>query len=251
MTRWRLIEFDFHSGHFNMAADEAILRAHMEGASPPTLRFYGWRPPAVSLGRFQSASRVVRPGIKEGLGIDVVRRPTGGKAILHHEDEVTFGVVVSEEELAARGVMESYRRLAEGILAGLELLGIEGRLVASAGSPPRRGGNPACFAVKAGCDLMVGERKLVGSAQVHRGRFLLQQNSLPLRLDWERGRQVFPGLPEEPPEATGLWAAAGRRIEHREVARALAEGLARRLGIQLEAGQLTEREMATLSELSG
>ena len=258
--KWRLIEFEFHPGRYNMAADESILRAQIAGLAPPTLRFYGWRRPAVSLGRFQSASRVVRPDLAERLGVDVVRRPTGGKAILHHEEEVTFSIAVSEQRLGTRGVMEAYARLAEGIVAGLEALGLEARLVVA--SPPGlrqadsraespRAGNPACFAVKAGCDLMVEGKKLVGSAQVHRRGFLLQQNSLPLRLGWERGRQVFLGLAESPPEATDLWTAAGRTIPHLEVAQALAEGFARKLGVELKPDDLTEPELATLSELGG
>src|SRR5262245_17787413 len=108
MRVWRLIEDDPRSGAWNMALDEAVWRFVAAGAAPPTLRLYGWSPATVSLGRFQD-----RDGIDEGerrrRGIGLVRRPTGGRAVLH-DREVTYTVCASEEALGVRGVLGTHRR---------------------------------------------------------------------------------------------------------------------------------------------
>jgi lipoate-protein ligase A len=235
-----------------MAVDEAMFEALAAGSSSPTLRVYGWRPRAVSLGRFQGAESSVDGEACRRLGVDVVRRPTGGRAILHTEEEVTFSVAVSAERLGTTGVMDSYRALAGGIIAGLRRLGVEARLVERSGAGAGPGGahDPACFAVKARCDLVVGSSKLVGSAQVQRDGVILQQNSLPLRVDvgdWEevfrRGRRA--------PEATGLWEAAGREVSYREAAEALREGFAEAFGVEFGEEGLSGWEHERARELAG
>ncbi len=248
---WRLVDSGPQPGAKNMAIDEALLEAHAEGDVPPTLRIYTWRPPAVSLGRFQRAESSVDLEACHRLGIDVVRRPTGGRAILHTEEEVTFSIVVSERRLGTRGVMDSYRALAAGIVAGLRTLGLEARLVERAASSraPAIAQDPACFAVKARCDLVVGSAKLVGSAQVQRNGFLLQQNSLPLRLrlkDWEG---VFVRK-SEPPAAVGLWEAARREIPYARVVEALREGFSEALGSRFERSDLSEQELTQAGALA-
>ena len=246
--RWRFVDSGRRSGAENMAVDEAMLKAHAAGETPPTLRVYGWRPPAVSLGRFQLVEGSVAAEACRRLGIDVVRRPTGGRAILHTEEEVTFSVVVSAAHLGTTGVMEAYRRLAGGIVGALRSLGLEARLVERAGAAGAAAGDPACFAVKARCDLVVGSSKLVGSAQVQREGVILQQNSLPLRMRVEQWREVFL-RPEARPEAVGLWEAAGREIGCEEVARALRAGFGEALGAAFEEEGLGEGELRRLGEL--
>lgn len=246
--RWRFVDSGRRSGAENMAVDQAMLKAHAAGETPPTLRVYGWRPPAVSLGRFQLVEGSVEAEACARLGIDVVRRPTGGRAILHTEEEVTFSVVVSAARLGTTGVMEAYRRLAGGIVGALRSLGLEARLVERAGAFGAAARDPACFAVKARCDLVVGSSKLVGSAQVQRGGVVLQQNSLPLRIRVEQWREVFL-RPESRPEAVGLWEAAGRRIGCEEVAGALREGFGEALGVAFEEEGLGEGELGRLEEL--
>jgi lipoate-protein ligase A len=233
-----------------MAIDEAMLEAHIRGETAPTLRVYTWRPPAISLGRFQEAAASVDLDACRGSGVDVVRRPTGGRAILHTEDEVTFSIVISERRIGTRGVMESYRALATAIVTGLRKLGLDARLVersAILGTASSR--DPACFAVKARCDLVVGPSKLVGSAQVHRDGAILQQNSLPLRIrldDWQR----FFRRPSDPPAAVALWEAAGTEVRHDSVAGALRAGFEETFGVELAEGHLTESETTRASELA-
>ena len=246
MTRelWRYIDSGPQPGALNMALDAALLEAHAAGEVPPTLRIYTWRPAAISLGRFQRIESSVDLDACHRLGIDVVRRPTGGRAILHTEEEVTFSLVVSDERLGTRGVMDSYRALAAGIVAGLRNLGLDARLVerSAPSSAPAMAHDPACFAAKARCDLVVGSSKLVGSAQVQRRGYILQQNSLPLRLhpeDWD-GVFLRKG---RPPAAMGLWEAARRDIPYAEVAQTLRNGFSEALGVVLEESHVSEREL--------
>jgi len=233
-----------------MALDEAMLEAHAAGETPPTLRVYGWHPPAISLGRFQKAESSVDLPACRRLGVDVVRRPTGGRAILHTEDEVTFSLVVSAAQLGTTGVMGAYRALAGGIIQALRLLGLEARLVERTGSTslPAAVQDPACFAAKARCDLVVGSSKLVGSAQVQRNGFILQQNSLPLELHLEQWRQVF-RREEAPPGATGLYEAARRHIPRAEIAECLRVGFSQSLGVSLVDSSLSEAEVWRCGDL--
>ncbi len=211
---------------------------------PPTLRVYGWKPEAVSLGKFQRVENTVEVEACRSLGIGIARRPTGGRAILHTTEEVTFSVVVSAARLGTTGVMDSYQRLAAGIVGALCALGLDARLVERTGTSPggpMMAGDPACFAVKARCDLVVGKSKLVGSAQVQQRGVILQQNSLPLRLQAERWSQVF-RRQAITPEATGLWEAAGWEIPPDQVAEALRAGFAEAFGVVFAEDTLTAEE---------
>ncbi len=164
----------------------------------------------------------------------MVRRPTGGRAILHTANEVTFSLVVSAARLGTTGVMDSYRALAGGIVGALRSLGLDARLVERSGTTsPAMAQDPACFAVKARCDLVVGDAKLVGSAQVQRHGVILQQNSLPLRIDLGEWRKVFLRS-DDAPQATGLCDAAGRDVGYAEVAGALRQGFAEAFGVRFE-----------------
>jgi lipoate-protein ligase A len=250
-ARWRFIDAGPRPGAANMAADEAMLEALLRDEVLPTLRVYTWRPPAISLGRFQQAEGSVDLAACRRLGVEVVRRPTGGRAILHTDQEVTFSIVISESRLGVRGVMDCYRAVAGGIVAGLRGLGLDARLVersAPVAAPPMAQ-DPACFAVKARCDLVVGSAKLVGSAQVQRHGALLQQNSLPLAMQVERWREVFRRTGDAP-AAMGLWEAAGREVPYAEVARALRQGFGSAFGVTFEEGELTEAERARAEELT-
>lgn len=257
---WRFLDSGFLPGAHNMAVDEALLEAYLAGETPPTLRVYGWRPPAVSVGRFQRVDASLDLEACRRLGVDVVRRPTGGRAILHTADEVTFSIVVPAARLGATGVMDAYRALAAGIIAALRSLGLDPRLVergapagpASVGPAPVGPApalDPACFAVKARCDLVVGSAKVVGSAQVQRRGVVLQQNSLPLRLrpaDWE---PIFRRA-ARPPDAAGLCDVAGRPIGCGEVAAALRDGFAAAFGIRFADAPLAERELSRARDLA-
>lgn len=240
----------------------ALAEAIRAGRSGPVLRFYHWRPACVTLGRFQPAEGNVKLEACTALGIDVAKRPTGGRAILH-DDEVTFSLILRDEDLpdTGRGVMDSYRALGAGLVAGLRKLGLPAELVdhhaQTRGGDPTSvmaAGNPACFAAKARCDLMVGDKKLVGSAQMRAHGIILQQNSLPLRIDFPRWDEVFHRADWEAVRAAGatdLLTAAGRAIGEAEVVAALRDGIADALGITFVDDDFTAEEAARADVLEG
>ncbi len=183
---WRLvIEQTPRSGAANMAVDQAIAEACAAGAAPPTLRFYRWAPPAVSLGRHQPLTDIDADAVRRH-GYEIVRRSTGGRAILH-TDELTYSVAGSDKEpRLGGGVMESYLRLSSALVRGLHRLGLEA--VEKALGSVRAGPNvsAACFEVPSAYEIVVGGRKLLGSAQSRRAGYVLQHGSLPLKGDITR-----------------------------------------------------------------
>lgn len=184
-TEWRLlIEDEPRSGPANMAIDHALALACAAGESPPTLRFYRWNPPSISIGRNQPAAEIDLDLVAEH-GFDVVRRTTGGRAILHI-DELTYSVVAPRHEPRVQGaVMDTYLRLSNGLLAGLGLLGVQAD---KAGADVRTGKDvsAACFEVPSAYEITVNGRKLMGSAQSRKRDFVLQHGSLPLNGDIAR-----------------------------------------------------------------
>ena len=126
---WRLIKDSYHTGFMNMAIDEAIMIAHREGLVPPTIRFYQWSPPAVSLGYFQDPKKEIDVDSCKNLGIDIVRRPTGGKAVLH-DKELTYSFIIRENHpLVNNCILETYKKISGGIIKGLSHLGVTAELV--------------------------------------------------------------------------------------------------------------------------
>jgi lipoate-protein ligase A len=164
------------TGEENMERDEALLAGGI-----PALRFYRWSPPCVSIGYFQNPARDIDLEFLRREGIDLVRRPTGGRAVLH-EDEITYAVVLPESLLPA-GVVPSYRRLADVFLAALNDLGVRGELKGPEGRPDRSG---SCFASASAYEITVEGRKVIGSAQVRRNGVVLQHGSILLAVDYER-----------------------------------------------------------------
>lgn len=185
-STWRLIIDDEpRTGMANMAIDQAVAEACAAGESLPTLRFYRWEPPAVSVGRHQFISDIDLEAV-EARGYDIVRRTTGGRAILH-TDELTYSVAGPDgEPRLSGGVMDAYLRLSNALVLGLQRLGL--RDVEKAGGHVRAGPDvsAACFEVPSAYEIVVGGRKLMGSAQSRRARHVLQHGSLPLTGDITR-----------------------------------------------------------------
>jgi len=183
MRQWRLI-YDLPTvGALNMAIDEAILEAVSTGEQLPTLRLYGWNPPCLSLGYGQRAADVDFERIA-ALGWDVVRRPTGGRAILH-TDELTYSLsLAADDPVAAGSIVESYRRISAALIKGLESLGVQPQ--ADKRAEGGEAGGPVCFETPSHYEITMNGRKLVGSAQMRRKAGLLQHGSLPLLGDLGR-----------------------------------------------------------------
>lgn len=247
--RWRWIESPPGSGPLNMAIDEAILLAYQDRCVPPTIRVYAWNPPCVSLGYFQSA-RDVHQELCQERGIDLVRRLTGGRAILH-QDELTYSVVVDEGTLGARGVVASFRRICSAIIAGLQRVGIEAELKATKDRlSDRRAADAACFATAARCDLMCKDRKVVGSAQVRRANALLQQGSLPLTFGFDLARELLPGASDLRSKVIDARTAAGKpALSAHCLAQALRCGFREAFDLEPVDDELTADERRCAQEL--
>jgi len=170
MKRWRVIFTGASDAFFNMALDEALLLSCQKGASPPVLRLYLWKPPAVSMGYFQSAEKVVDFRKCKDKGIHVVRRITGGRAVLH-EDEITYSVCASADDFPHLGenTIHTYQRLSLALLESLRLLGIDGEWVKphtdKKVSPFHQIFSKPCFVSNSRYEILVGGKKLIGSAQ--------------------------------------------------------------------------------------
>ena len=177
---WRIIYSEPSDGPTNMAIDEAILSAVSQGQSLPTLRLYSWNPACISIGRAQLASDVDKTRL-QSFGYDLVRRPTGGRSILHL-NEFTYSVCLPKEDsLASGGVLPTYSRISNGILASLTELGVV--VDNSGGSPPTEWQGAVCFEHRSHYEISARGRKLLGSAQMRSAGGVLQHGSLPLKGD--------------------------------------------------------------------
>jgi lipoate-protein ligase A len=255
-TDWRLIEDEHRDGAWNMAVDEAIMLAVAAERVPPTLRLYGWDPAAVSLGYFQDADEGVDRAAIARLGFGLVRRPTGGRAILH-DDEVTYSVAIREADIPhGHSVMGSYRVISRGIEAGLQRLGVGAQLVDKRPNVPeaKAGELPTvCFAKASRCDMVVDGRKIVGSAQVRRDGAILQHGSVPMTIDLDDHAAVMPGVAGNSEKlsdaACGVADALGRCITFGELAAAIVAGFPEALGVELTTAALTPDELAEAERL--
>jgi len=237
-----------------MAVDEAILEAVQNGTSAPTLRLYDWDPACLSLGYAQSIDDVDEKALSSH-GWEVVRRPTGGRAILHI-DELTYSVIGPDDEARlAGGVKESYLRLSSALLASLDSLSVaavrEGK---KERVPSQQDENPVCFEAPSDYEITIDGKKLVGSAQARRKKGVLQHGSLPLSGDIGRITQVLTYKSDELREkiaervrskATTVENALGRTVGWEETAAAFAKGFSEALNISLVEGELSAEEIAS------
>ena len=214
---WRLLLSGIGRGAYNMALDEALLDvcvAAVEcGEMPaPTLRFYGWSPGCVSLGYTQDARRVLNFDALAAAGYEWLRRPTGGRAVLHTA-EVTYSIVAPIADKQVGGsVLDAYRAISNALVAGLDALGVAAHLAPVHARAALRDAGAVCFDAPSAYEVVVGDanssRKLIGSAQVRRGGCLLQQGSILLDVDADEiYRYVTPPARQDPAEAASHLAA--------------------------------------------
>jgi lipoyl(octanoyl) transferase len=254
-VNWRwLVERESAGGAWNMAVDEALWLELEEGRSDrPVLRLYGWTPPTFSLGHHQRPERAVDGDFCRSRGYGVVVRPTGGKVVLHDE-EVTYCVAGLQEAPAfAGGLAATYAAIAAALAGSLQILGLpvtlERRQRASSPKEPS-----PCFLVPTQRELLVGGKKVVGSAQKRGRRAFLQHGSIPIRMDYESlalgtgnpvssipaYRNAFAGLDEFLPE-----------LERETLRGALVRGFRATFPGVWEEGGLTGAEEATARALVG
>lgn len=233
---------------FNMALDEVLLKGCIEGGSP-FLRFYGWDPPGLSIGRFQRDLGRIKLQFCRDEGIPVVRRLTGGRAVLHHH-EVTYSIASRFAGPFENGsVIDVYSRIAAGLSAGLGLIGIEAEQVPRKGRTRSR--SPNCFTAASRCELTWRGRKVIGSAQRREGGCFLQHGSILTDIDGKIWGGIFQGGEETITLAASLGEILGREIGFLEVADAMVSGFERALGIDFKKGDLTEEEIRSADVLAG
>ena len=232
-----------------MAVDEAVLEHIHRGESLPTLRLYAWLPPCLSLGYAQPVADVDLPRLHE-RGWDLVRRPTGGRAILH-TDELTYSVAAPADDPRTAGtVLESYNRIARALLRALQELGLPVEIEAQA--PAMQGqANPVCFEVPSSYEITAAGRKLVGSAQARKREGVLQHGSLPLAGDLSRITQVlaFPSEAARQEAAARLLRRAatvelvlGQPVSWGDAASAFVHAFGAELGLIFEEAPLSASE---------
>ncbi len=254
---WRLLISPSARGSWNMAVDEAILEKCGMPGSLTTLRLYAWNPACFSLGYAQPYSDVDRERLKV-LGWDLVRRPTGGRAVLH-TDELTYSVIGSETEPQLAGtVLETYNRLALALTRALNLLGLDVEVNEKKLPSGPENINPVCFEVPSAYEITLGGKKLVGSAQMRRKTGVLQHGSLPLSGDLSRIVQalVFPseGVRTKAAQsllkrATTIETAINRNVTWNEAAQAYIQAFQEVLNVDFTQTELTPEEISRAGEL--
>lgn len=253
-----IVESDFRNGAWNMAVDSAIADTVAAGEQPPTLRLYGWNPFCLSLGYGQRA-RDADPLTLKARGWDLVRRPTGGKAILHG-DELTYSLCLPlDHPLASGDVVESYRRISVALLRGLERMGLSASAEHQGANASRRTAGPVCFEMPSHYEIAVAGRKLIGSAQLRRKGVLLQHGTIPLCGDVTRICDVLAFETDDDRDeqrerlserALTLAQVLGCELTWMNVAAALERGFCDVLGVTLERGRLSAYEEARADVLS-
>jgi lipoate-protein ligase A len=250
MNLWRLIITPAARGAWNMAVDEAILERIGRNEALPTLRLYAWTPACLSLGHAQPFADVDSARLR-ARGWEVVRRATGGRAILH-TDELTYSVTGgAEEPILAGGVLESYNRLAQALLLAIKNLGLPVEMKEGKA-------NDNGFEVPSTYEITVTGKKLIGSAQARKKEGVLQHGSLPLTGDLTRICQALVFEDESRREnaaqrlfarATTVESALGRAVSWDEAAAAFIHAFEEQLGVCFENGELTESEARRADEL--
>ncbi|KHD84853.1 lipoate--protein ligase family protein [Heyndrickxia ginsengihumi] len=260
---WNFIDSGFCSPYFNMALDEALLDWHSEGKIAPTIRFYGWNPATLSIGYFQKAEKEIDFEAVKNHQLGFVRRPTGGRGVLH-EHELTYSVIVSEEHPdMPKTVTEAYRVISEGILKGFQSLGLEAYFAVPRTEEERNGlKNPrssVCFDAPSWYELVVEGRKVAGSAQTRQKGVILQHGSILLDLDEDKLFSLFKYPNERVKErmkrsfknkAVAINEISPQKVTYEDAKIAFKQGFQEGLNIELRPYELSEMQVAYVNELA-
>jgi lipoate-protein ligase A len=248
---WRLIVSSPGTGAWNMALDEAILESAANRNSLPTLRLYSWSPPCISLGYAQPVSQIDLQRL-HSFKWDIVRRPSGGRAILH-TDELTYSVAAPiDDPHFCGGVLESYRHISKGLVQALTNLHLEIEIQPEVQLSDAEREQAICFEMPSSYEITASGKKLVGSAQVRRKGGVLQHGSLPLGGDIARICQVLSCPDEEErtraashlrERATTMEQLLGKSVSWQDAVNAMVEGFEAALGIHLDQQILTKVEI--------
>lgn len=236
--QWRLLQTGYDSASSNMAIDNAILIANSKGRVPPTVRFYGWVPPAISIGYFQSLTDEVDIDVCKRLGVGYVRRITGGGAV-YHEKEVTYSIVVPESHPEIpKNIIQSYGRICGAVIRGLGFMGIE-----SDYAPIN--------------DIVAGGRKISGNAQTRKAGTVLQHGTVLMDVDVDKMFSLLK-VPNEKikdkliadvkQRVTSIRHMVGKDVSFEEVTSAMMRGFEEEFHVELVEGSLCEEELSLAKE---
>lgn len=263
IERWRFIDFDYHTPGYNMALDEALLEWHSKGLIPPTIRFYGWNPATLSLGYFQRVKEEINLDKVKEYQLGLVRRMTGGRAVLH-DKELTYSVIVSEEHpLMPKTVSEAYRVISQGLLEGFKELGLDAYFAIPQTEEERaKLKNPRsaiCFDAPSWYELVVEGKKIAGSAQTRQRGVILQHGSILIDLDEDKLFDLFLYQNDRIKErlqksftnkAVTINSIAKDKVDIEIARNAFKRGFEKGLNIELEPYKLSEAENKYVEELA-
>jgi lipoate-protein ligase A len=243
MQSWRFLPYTLNSAAANMACDEAILDAVAEGDSTPTLRIYGFEPGAVSIGLNQELEPDQIARMQEA-GLDIVRRPTGGRAVLHL-NELTYSFVGTADFLST-SVIRAYKQICGALILAFESLGVPVQL-GSAGASYRDFQD--CFLATTSSDLHYQGFKIAGSAQLRRRHAILQHGSILLNQDQHlMSRLLDPASDQKGKRHANLNEILGREVSIDELSAALKSGFEKAFEVSLSPGSLSAAELSCMQE---
>jgi len=234
-------------GSLNMAVDEYLLFSLAE-ESKTYLRFYQWEKPTVSLGYSQEVSKVVNLNYCQENDIDIVRRITGGKLVLHHH-EITYSVCSSDREAFPPSLSDSYKMISQALILGLQKMGIDSYLASDAPASYVKGNMP-CFSFPARNEIKVDGKKIVGSAQKRLGPRFLQHGSIPIENNGEL-LELVSSLPrgETTVQMTSLSRVLGREVSFECAVERFREGFSEYFGTNLRPKLFKAQEMDKILEI--
>lgn len=251
---WRFIDITVANGFENMAIDEAIYISCQRKTSPPTLRLYGWSPPAVSLGYFQKLESSVDVFECRKHGIDVVRRLSGGRAVLH-DQELTYSVIAPDHAYPfSPKVLETYMTIGSCLLNVLEGLGLKAQWVAlrdkHRNALVSRDQTASCFSAPSWYEITVDGKKICGSAQKRGSGVFLQHGSILIDHDTKllaallvskKSKEAF--AREIDATTTSLNRHVATPADTHDLGRRVLSSFRNTLGITFKSGSLTEDEL--------
>jgi lipoate-protein ligase A len=261
MDKWRIIDTGPGAAAWNMALDEALLLSATEPGFTTTLRFFSWDKPSLSIGSFQKTHELDLARM-ESLDVPLVRRPTGGRAVLHAA-ELTYSITCRiPSEFFPNDLMGSYKTIGACFIRGLSLLGVEAALVPVNRNPAAKnssltGGNPLCFSSPSWHEVLAGGKKLVGSAQRRLPGAFLQQGSLLIKMDIDglldmlsfRDEAARRMAAEKLSSKMTALEEQGFNVDLNTLKGALIEGFEAEVGVKLVQGGLTTEETALADRL--
>ena len=261
-TIWHFINSGKCSASFNMALDEALLEWHSQGDIGPVLRFYEWQPATLSIGYFQSVDKEIDMDQVHKHGLGFVRRPTGGRGVLH-EHELTYSVIVSESYPdMPETVTEAYRVISGGVLEGFRNLGLDAQFsvpeTVQQTDDLKKPKSAVCFDAPSWYELVVEGKKVAGSAQTRQKGVILQHGAILLSLDEEKLVSLFKFKSEEqrermrvslPEKAVAIDRLMDRVVSVEECVEAFAKGFEDALDMQLEPLVLTAGQLEFVRDI--